>query len=291
MGEAALHLQVLLHRQLVLGLVAEDVLALDHLVQRPHAGLHRHLGDFHQLLAGIPPPAGTGGHHVQKRRALRVDGLVGLLRDVLEVPDERGLGHIGDPVGHHDLRQVLLLLQLAGNHLALGRCGGVGKVGGGGGALDAGVHVRLVVVAHVHQVVATLHGAGQALEADVVGAAVAAEGDELVGVIQLAPLLHGPVRRLHAGQGGCRVLEGVVDEAVLPRRVGIHEGGHLQAAGGGAHHRLVLRVQGPQHRPHRDGRAAARAHSVAAGQAVLFHQILFQTICHDCFPPYSRTSR
>ena len=129
---------------------------------------------------------------------------------------------------------------------------------------------------------APLHGAGQALEADVVGAAVAAEGDELVGVIQLAPLLHGPVRLLHAGQGGCRVLEGVVDEAVLPRRVGIHEGGDFQAAGGGAHHRLVLRVQGTQHRPHRDGRAAARAHSVAAGQAVLFHQIFFQTICHDC---------
>ena len=31
-GKAALHLQVLLHRQLVLGLVAEDVLALNHLV-------------------------------------------------------------------------------------------------------------------------------------------------------------------------------------------------------------------------------------------------------------------
>ncbi|CAN4039123.1 triose-phosphate isomerase, partial [Dysosmobacter welbionis] len=72
--------------------------------------------------------------------------------------------------------------------------------------------------------------------------------------------------------------------AVLPRRVGVHEGGDLQAAGGGAHHRLVLRVQGTQHRPHRDGRAAARAHSVAAGQAVLFHQVFFQTICHDCFP-------
>ena len=34
-GKAALHLQVLLHRQLVLGLVAEDVFALNHLVQRP----------------------------------------------------------------------------------------------------------------------------------------------------------------------------------------------------------------------------------------------------------------
>ena len=28
----------------------------------------------------------------------------------------------------------------------------------------------------------------------------------------------------------------------------------------------------------------SRAHSVAAGQAVLFHQVFFQTICHDCFP-------
>ena len=47
----------------------------------------------------------------------------------LEVSDERGLGHIGDAVGHHDLRQVLLLLHLAGDHRALRRGGGVGKVG------------------------------------------------------------------------------------------------------------------------------------------------------------------
>ncbi|CAN4008624.1 TVP38/TMEM64 family membrane protein, partial [Dysosmobacter welbionis] len=220
----------------------EDVFALNHLVQRPHAGLHRHLGDLHQLLAGIPPAAGAGRHHVQERRAGGVDGLVGLLRDVLEVSDERGLGHIGDAVGHHDLRQVLLLLHLAGDHRALRRGGGVGKVGGGGGTLDAGVHVRLVVVADIHHVVAALHGAGQALEADVVGAAVAAEGDELVRIIQLAPLLHRPVCRLHAGDRGRRIFKGVVDEAVLPRRVGVHEGGDLQAAGGGAHHRLVLRV-------------------------------------------------
>ena len=40
---------------------------------------------------------------------------------------------------------------------------------------------------------ATLHGAGQRLEADVIGAAVAAEGDELVGIVDLALTLQGVV--------------------------------------------------------------------------------------------------
>ncbi len=51
--------------------------------------------------------------------------------------------------------------------------------------LDAGVHVSLVIVAHIHHVMAALHGAGQGLESDVVGAAVAAEGDELIGLVDL----------------------------------------------------------------------------------------------------------
>ena len=291
-GEAALGLQVFLHRQLVLGLVAQDVLALDHLVQRPHAGLHRQLRDLHQLLAGIAPASRAGGHDVQKRRAGGVDGLVGLLRDVLEVPNERGLGNIRNPVGHHDLRQVLLLLGLAGDHLAHRSRGGVSEVGRGAGALDTRVHVGLVVVADIDHIVSPLHRSAEALEADVVGSAVSAEGDEFVRRVDLAPLFHGVVSRLDAGQGCRRVLEGVVDEAVLIGRIGVHEGGDLQAAGGGADHRVVLRLQRPQHGPHGDGAAAARAHSVTAGKAVFLHDIFFQIIGHvDCLPPYSRTSR
>jgi hypothetical protein len=45
------------------------------------------------------------------------------------------------------------------------------------GALDAGVHVGLVVVADVEDVVVALEHPGEATEADVDGAAVAALGD------------------------------------------------------------------------------------------------------------------
>ena len=85
---------------------------------------------------------------------------MGLLGDVLEVPDEGGLGHIGDVVGRQDLGEVLLLLGLAGDDAARRGRGGVREMGGGGGALEAGIHVGLVVVADVDHVVAPLHGAG-----------------------------------------------------------------------------------------------------------------------------------
>ena len=155
------------------------------------------------------------------------------------------------------------------------------EVGRGAGALDARVHIRLVVVADVHHVVAPLHGAGEALKADVVGAAVAAEGDEFIAVVQLAPLFHGLVGGLHPGEGGGGVGEGVVDEAVLPGSVGVHEGGYLQAAGGGADNGLVLRLQCPQHGADGDGGAASGAHPVSGGEAVLLHDVLFQTVAHD----------
>ena len=113
--------------------------------------------------------------------------------------------------------------------LPAGEVVALAKRGGGGGALDAGVHVRLVVVAEVHHVVAPLHGPGQGLEADVVGAAVAADGEEFEVVPDLAPLLEGLVGRLHAPAGGGGVLEGGVDVAVLPGGVGVEEGGDLQA--------------------------------------------------------------
>jgi hypothetical protein len=50
---------------------------------------------------------------------------------------------------------------------------------GGAGPLDACVHLGVFVVKDVVHVVAALQGAGDGLEADVAGAAVAPEGDEV----------------------------------------------------------------------------------------------------------------
>ena len=140
------------------------------------------------------------------------------------------------------------------------------------GALEAGVHVGAVVVADVEHLVAALHGARERLQADVVGAAVAAEGDELDVLVDLALLLEGAEGGLDAAERGGGVLEGGVDEAALPRGVRVDRGRHLEAAGGGAHDDRVGGAH--EHLPDDDGRAAAGAHAVAAGElAALGHQL------------------
>ena len=135
----------------------------------------------------------------------------------------------------------------------------------GAGPLDAGVHVGAVVVADVDHVVAALHGTGQRLQADVVRAAVAAERDELHALVggDLAGALQALERRLDAGDRRRRVLERVVDERGLPRRVRIDRGRDLEAAGRAAHHERRL-ARAEQDLAHRDRRAAAGAQAVSA---------------------------
>ncbi len=132
------------------------------------------------------------------------------------------------------------------------------------GALEAGVHVGAVVVAHVEHVVAALHGAGERLQADVVGAAVAAEGDELDAVLELAALVQGAEGGLDAGERRRGVLEVGVDVAALPGGVGVARRRHLQAAGGAGDDVVALDLA--QHLVDDDRGAAAAAEAVAAGE-------------------------
>ena len=136
--------------------------------------------------------------------------------------------------------------------------------GRGAGALEAGVHVGAVVVADVEHLVAALHGAGERLQADVVGAAVAAEGDELDVLLDLALLLERAEGGLDAAERGGGVLEGGVDVAALPRGVGVDRRRDLEAAGRGADDDRVGRAH--EDLADDDRRAAAGAHAVAAGQ-------------------------
>ena len=132
---------------------------------------------------------------------------------------------------------------------------------------------------------APLHGPGQGLKADVIGAAVAADGQEFIGAVDLSLTLEDVVGRLHAAAGGRGVFKGGVDVAVLPGGVGIQEGGHLQTAGGVADDRLVSLVQGPGHGPADDARAAAGAQTVAAHKALGLGQLCFEIVSHIRTPP------
>ena len=117
----------------------------------------------------------------------------------------RGLGDVRRVMRDDDRRQVLAVLLLARIDLAGRRGRGVGALRRGAGTLDAGVHVRFVVVADVEHLVPALEGAGERLQANVVGAAVAAERDEAdLAVRDLAALAERTVRGLDAAHRGGR---------------------------------------------------------------------------------------
>ena len=130
----------------------------------------------------------------------------------------------------------------------------------GAGALHAGVHVGLVVVADVEHVVVALEHAGQAAEADVGGAAVAALGDHA----HLVPALD-PHRGGNAGGDRGGVAEQRVQPGDLPGRLGIGRGEHLEAAGGVDGDQLV--VGGAHRRIQRVARAERLAAALAGAVA------------------------
>jgi len=82
-------------------------------------------------------------------------------------------------VRHRDQGGVLALAECVARLRAYrGRCRGACGRRSGTGALDAGVHVSLVVAADEQHVVVALEHAGQAGKPDVDGAAVAALPDD-----------------------------------------------------------------------------------------------------------------
>ena len=131
--------------------------------------------------------------------------------------------------------------------LAAGRGRGVGQVGSRGALLRAGVHVALVVQAHVDHVLVAFGRSGQRLEADVVGAAVA--GDHQHVHVGLAAAVQPP---LDAGRRrGARLQGGV-------------KGGYAERA-----ERLRARDGGDaRRRRHRDGLGPHRVQDVADGQGL-----------------------
>jgi hypothetical protein len=169
-------------------------------------------------------------------------------------------------VGHRDPRQVLALAERVARIFTDG-LGGGGPRGRGSGprALDAGVHVGLVVIADVEHVVVALEHPGQAAETDVDGPTVATLRDH-----PHVAAAHRLVCRRDAGCHCGRVAEQRVQPGDPPRgfRVGRRE--HLEAAG------RVDRDKLPVDRGHRriegvagtEGLAAPLTGPVAGGEGV-----------------------
>ena len=129
-------------------------------------------------------------------------------------------------------------------------------------ALRAGVHVRLVVVAQVDEVVVALGRAGERLDADVAGAAVARHREH-------RHLVVAPGRAQPGGEAGGRGRgrrERDVDPRDLDRRGRIHAAEHREAARRHRHDHAAVERLGD--RAQADADAAAGAGAVA-GQDVL----------------------
>ena len=265
MGEALLRLEIILDRHRPADLAAAGdgaVLGLEH---REQPAFDREPRQADRVVRRRAPAERARHVDVDVARAVNAHRLDHLALEIVQVGDGRG-GDIGDAVGDGDLRHALAGAEHVaglGAHRRRGR-GARGRRRRRG-ALHAGVHVGFVVVADVEHVIVALEHAGQAAEADIGGAAVAALGDGA----NLGPSLHP-----HGGGDAGRDRGGIAEQRMqpgrLPRGLRIGRREHFQAAGG---------VDGDDvavGRPHRrvDGvaraerLAAALAGAVAAGQRV-----------------------
>ncbi len=260
--EPALGLQVLLDRLQLPGLDAYLELAVVHLHQRERAGLHRQPPNLHRLGRVEVPPGRARLVHVQVGEPLAVPRHLGGLLDLpLQVRDvgERRRRQVGYPVGRHYHEHVLAALGLALPHAAHRRAGGGGEHGCAAAALDARVHVSLVVVAEPDDGLAALRGAAEALEAYVHCASVAAVAGH-VDLVCLPLPAEGPVDACLVGGGGSEVGQhprhlddaSVVDATAVRR---VHDYG--------------VRAQRVQEGPDDDAGPAARAAVAARVHAVI----------------------
>ena len=125
-----------------------------------------------------------------------------------------------------------------------------------------------------------LHGSGQGLDTDIVGTAVTAEGDELVGVIDAPALLQRIVCGLNAGQGCPGACKCIVDITVLIRGIGIHERGYFQASGCISDHCMILRLQCTKDGADGDTGTAAGTETMTGSQTFRLIHNLFEIKCH-----------
>ena len=135
--------------------------------------------------------------------------------------------------------------------------------------LDTGVHVRAVIVADIHDILAALHRAGQRLKADVVRTAVATEGNELDLAISrdLARALETLVSSLNTRDGSARIRERIVNERNVPCVIREDGGRNFQATRSACAHYVVI-VRAHEHLANRHGCAATAAKTMTWSQLI-----------------------
>ena len=135
--------------------------------------------------------------------------------------------------------------------------------------LDAGVHVRAIVVADIHNILAALHRARQRLKTDVVRTAVATERNELDLAISrdLARTLEALVSSLDTRDGSASIRERIVNERNVPCVIREDGGGNFQATRSACAYYVVI-VRAHEHLANRHGCAATAAKTMTWSQLI-----------------------
>ena len=265
MGKTPLRFQIILHGNPPADLLAAGDNAVLGLEQRKQPALDREPRQPDRVVGGRAPAERTRHMNMQIARAMNAHRLDYLVLEVVQIGD-RGGGDIGDAVSDGDLGHALAGAENIARLRTHGRRrGGARRRRRRRGTLYAGVHIGFVIVADIEHVIVALEHAGQAAEADVGGAAIAA----LRNCAHLGPAFHA-----HGGGNAGRDRGGIAEQRMqpwsLPRGFRIGRGEHFQAAGGvngdqivvGGAHRGVDGVARAQRL------AAALAGAVAAGERI-----------------------
>ena len=198
-------------------------------------------------------------------RTVGVHGLLNLRHEVLGIAQGRRRG-IGDAVRGHDLEHALLAALAAVEVLAGGRVRRLHAVGGQTGLLNAGVHIRLVIVADEDRLIVAVDHAGQSLQADIGRAAVAGEAHNVV-VLKTLCLRTGQ----NAAHRGRRTGEGRNHAVDIHGHMRIDKGNRRHAVR--RNHRDRTLTQHLQRQADRQGRAAAGTGLMAIKEFLICHRL------------------
>src|SRR3954464_11273328 len=282
-GEAALLEQVVANREPlhaavgdVAGLADELHDAVLDLVQRPGS---RQDGQFAELVGEhrvVVPTLGARIEGVDEGRAADGEALTHRVHRVDRIRHADGR-HVfaGGVTGRHHRREILLPAVMHDPLGLPGRAeGGVRAVGSRSRELDVGVGVRLVVVHEDEAVVVGMRERrGDAADAHVRPAAVAAEGDHVDGLVLELALAHERLqRRRRAQRRRARRAELGVHPGHHPGRAVVRRVGDVHAAR--APEDDGARPRRFHHQLHHQRRLAALTGAVARGEVLLEGQLL-----------------
>ncbi|GFI55138.1 hypothetical protein IMSAG013_00179 [Clostridiales bacterium] len=197
MFESSLLFQVGFHIGKFFWLVIQRKLAVFVFGKIPKPTIYHLFCNLHRFIRGDSPTGRTGRNNVDIFRSFDFRRFFHLAHKVGQIADACS-GCIGNTVGGDNLKHIFLLLQISANILSRRRCRRFRTERSQRAFLNAGVHICLVVVADIQDIVVTVDGAGQCLQADICCSTVSGKSNCVEIINSLCP-----ESRFYTCQHGC----------------------------------------------------------------------------------------